>query len=153
MRNKSVPEQNGTDTRGLRLLYLIPYSARWSASLTRQGRARFDGYVADVPYVPLFCRELAPAWLDHVAFISGIQPPNRRDGFTWCDLGCGFGVTAAVLAATHPTGYFYGIDVMPAHIDRARRFASECGIGNIEYDYCQILSLRGKLIYRASITS
>ena len=62
------------------------------------------GYVADVPYVRAFIHELAPAWLDHVAVISGLVPPAREGGFAWCDLGCGQGVTAAMLAAMHPGG-------------------------------------------------
>ena len=28
---------------------------------------------------------LAPAWLDHVAFIQGWAPPARKQGFTWCE--------------------------------------------------------------------
>jgi SAM-dependent methyltransferase len=101
--------------------------------LTRQAAPNPDGYVADVPYVPLFVRELAPAWLDHVALVSGIEPPGRRDGFAWCDLGCGFGRSAAIFAATHPVGRFHGIDMMSAHIDHARRFAADCAIPNTEY--------------------
>ena len=56
---------------------------------------------------------LAPAWLDHVALVGGIEPPARRAGFAWCDLGCGQGITALILAATHPGGVFHGIDAMP----------------------------------------
>jgi SAM-dependent methyltransferase len=101
--------------------------------VTRQAFPNPDGYVADVPYVPMFIRELAPAWLDHVALVSGIQPPGRRDGFAWCDLGCGFGRTAAIFAATHPPGRFHGIDMMADHIDHARRFAADGGVPNAEY--------------------
>ena len=73
-----------------------------------------NGYTIDIPYLRDFKPMLAPAWLDHVALVVGIEPPDRRGGFTWCDLGCGQGVTAAILAATHPMGAFYGIDAMPA---------------------------------------
>jgi SAM-dependent methyltransferase len=90
-------------------------------------------YVIDVPYVRTFTRELAPAWLDHVALVSGFAPPSRDGEFAWCDLGCGQGLTAAILAATHPVGRFCGIDFMPAHIENARRFAAECAIENVEY--------------------
>ncbi len=75
---------------------------------------------------------LAPAWLDHVALVAGIEPPARRNGFAWCDLGCGQGVTAAILAATHPAGVFHGIDAMPVHIDHARRLAAAAAIPNLE---------------------
>jgi SAM-dependent methyltransferase len=101
--------------------------------VTRQAFPESDGYVADVPYVPSFIREQAPAWLDHVALVSGTEPPDRREGFAWCDLGCGFGQTAAIFAATHPDGRFYGIDMMSAHIDHARRLAAACAIANVDY--------------------
>ncbi len=91
------------------------------------------GYVTDVPYVRNFARELAPAWLDHVALIAGFTPPQREAGFAWCDLGCGYGVTAAIMAATHPDAVFYGIDAMPEHIEGARRFAAEASISNAHF--------------------
>jgi SAM-dependent methyltransferase len=92
-----------------------------------------NGYVTDVPYVRTFTRELAPAWLDHVALISGVEPPRRNDGFRWCDLGCGHGFTAAVLAATHPSGEFVGIDVNPAHTESARQLAVHAGVSNARF--------------------
>ncbi|MFI4986716.1 MAG: class I SAM-dependent methyltransferase [Alphaproteobacteria bacterium] len=94
---------------------------------------RGRGYVTDVPYVRKFVREQAPAWLDHVALISGVAPPARGEGFAWCDLGCGQGVTAAILAASHPRGRFYGIDAMPDHIAHARRFAADAAIANVSF--------------------
>src|SRR5215831_19954887 len=95
--------------------------------------AQVKGYVADVPYVRAFIHYLAPAWLDHVAVVSGVVPPARKDGFTWCDLGCGQGVTAAMLAATHPAGQFHAIDAMPEHIDHGRRFAAEADVPNVSF--------------------
>src|SRR5215471_5796060 len=92
----------------------------------------FDGYAADIPYLRDFKPMLAPAWLDHVALVAGVEPPARETGFAWCDLGCGQGVTAAILAATHPYGKFYGIDAMPAHIDHARRLAAAVAIPNLQ---------------------
>jgi SAM-dependent methyltransferase len=91
------------------------------------------GYVTDIPYLRDFKPPLAPAWLDHVALVCGIAPPARGNGFGWCDLGCGQGVTAAVFAATHPDARFYGIDLMPAHIDHARRLAADAGIANATF--------------------
>ena len=75
---------------------------------------------------------LAPAWLDHVALVAGIEPPARRNGFAWCDLGCGQGVTATILAATHPSGVFHGVDAMPVHIDHGRRLAAAAAIPNLQ---------------------
>jgi SAM-dependent methyltransferase len=91
------------------------------------------GYVTDVPYGWTFIPDLAPAWLDHVATVSGFAPPSRDQNFAWCDLGCGQGLTAAILAATHPAGRFCGIDFMATHIENARRLAAEAGIQNVEF--------------------
>jgi SAM-dependent methyltransferase len=103
-----------------------------------------NGYATDIPYLRDFKPMLAPAWLDHVALVAGIEPPVRRNGFAWCDLGCGQGVTAAILAATHPTGVFHGIDAMPVHIDHARRLATEAAIPNARFhavDFAAALEL------------
>ncbi len=84
-------------------------------------------------YVRNFIRETAPAWLDHVALISGMAPPLRPPGFSWCDLGCGPGANAAIMAATHPHGSFVGIDFLPAHIEEAELLANDARIHNIHF--------------------
>ena len=91
------------------------------------------GYVSDVAYVRTFMKQLAPAWLDHVALLHGFAPPERKEGFAWCELGCGQGVTPVFLAAAHPRGRFFGIDLMSQHIDHARRLASEAGLANVTF--------------------
>jgi SAM-dependent methyltransferase len=102
------------------------------------------GYVTDIPYLRDFKPMLAPAWLDHVALVCGVEPPARDNGFAWCDLGCGQGTTAIVLAATHSRGIFHGVDVMPGHIERARHLAAEADIANLQFhpvDFAGSLSL------------
>jgi SAM-dependent methyltransferase len=101
-------------------------------------------YGADIPYLRDFKPMLAPAWLDHVALVGGIDPPNRRDSFAWCDLGCGQGVTAAILAATHPGGSFQAIDAMEVHVDHGRRLAAAAAIANARFhaaDFAAALEL------------
>jgi SAM-dependent methyltransferase len=93
-------------------------------------------YVTDVTYTPTFTASAAPAWFDLVALLSAVEPPARRAGFGWCELGCGQGTTAAILAATHPTGCFHGIDMMPEHIASARRLAARAGIANLTLHAC-----------------
>ncbi len=102
------------------------------------------GYVTDIPYLRDFKPMLAPAWLDHVALVCGVEPPAREDGFAWCDLGCGQGMTAIILAATHPRGIFHGVDAMPGHIKHARRLTAEANIANVRFhpvDFAGALSL------------
>jgi SAM-dependent methyltransferase len=91
------------------------------------------GYATDIPYLRDFKPQLSPAWLDHVALVAGIEPPQRKAGFSWCDLGCGQGVTANILAATHPGGAFHAIDAMPVHIEHARRLAAEAMVPNVRF--------------------
>jgi SAM-dependent methyltransferase len=102
------------------------------------------GYATDIPYLRDFKPPLTPAWLDHVALVAGVEPPLRKAGFAWCDLGCGQGVTANILAATHPRGAFHAIDAMPTHINHARRLAGEAAIPNVTYhcvDFAAALDL------------
>src|SRR4051794_16283507 len=115
------------------------------------GSSELAGYVIDVPYVYGFKPMLAPAWLDLVAVLGGVSPPARNTGFAWCDLGCGQGVTAAILAATHPTGAFHGIDAMPAHIEHAARLAAEADAPNAQFHAADFAAARllksGGLVY------
>jgi SAM-dependent methyltransferase len=118
--------------------------AAFKAVKTKSMTRDLNGYATDIPYLRDFKPMLAPAWLDHVALVAGVEPPTRQDGFAWCDLGCGQGVTAALLAATHPTGVFHGIDAMPVHIDHARRLAAEAAIRNVCFhaiDFAETLDL------------
>jgi SAM-dependent methyltransferase len=87
-------------------------------------------YVADVPYTRRFFKELTPAWLDFTALICGFEPPRRDGGFHWCELGCGQGVSAALLAATHPAAHVFAIDMMPEHIAYGERLCRDAGIAN-----------------------
>jgi ubiquinone/menaquinone biosynthesis C-methylase UbiE len=88
------------------------------------------GYVTDVTYTRSVFPELAPAWLDFVAILAGFAPPARQGGFSWCELGCGQGVTTVMMAAMHPRGRFVGVDVLPAHVDHGRRLAEAAKIEN-----------------------
>jgi SAM-dependent methyltransferase len=90
-------------------------------------------YITDVPYARRFVRELSPAWLDFTALICGFQPPPRQAGFAWCELGCGHGVTPALLAAAHPQGRFTGIDLMPQHVAFAEQLCRDAGIANAAF--------------------
>jgi hypothetical protein len=81
-----------------------------SRVISTTSRTNPTDYITDVPYIRYFARELAPAWLDLVATVSAPESPSRERGFSWCDLGCGHGLTAAMLVATHPNGRFCSAD-------------------------------------------
>jgi SAM-dependent methyltransferase len=92
-----------------------------------------QGYVTEVLYTEHFFRELSPAWLNYVAVLNGCQPRPLDPGFTFMELGCGLGQTVTLLAGAHPQGRFFGVDFNPAHVDWARRYAAQAGIGNVEF--------------------
>ncbi|HEY4164476.1 MAG TPA: class I SAM-dependent methyltransferase, partial [Dongiaceae bacterium] len=103
-------------------------------------------YVTDVPYTASFSSELAPAFLDFVATLSGFAPPRRNpdDAFAYCELGCGQGMASIVFSATHSAGEFHGIDAMPEHIARGGQIAERAGIGNLTFhalDFATALDL------------
>jgi 2-polyprenyl-3-methyl-5-hydroxy-6-metoxy-1,4-benzoquinol methylase len=92
------------------------------------GADKTGGYITDVSYVAEFYGDHAPTHLNLIAAGNGYRPRPLDEGFTWCDYGCGNGVTANVLAGCYPQGRFYGVDMMGAHINAA-----------------EVLSVRGSL--------
>ena len=99
-------------------------------------------YVQDVPYTWSFFRYQSPLLMNYAAALNGFAAPALDRGFSYCDLGCGNGVTVNLLAAAYPQGRFVGVDFNPEHIDNARAFAEAAGIENAEFvgasfaDYC-----------------
>lgn len=91
-----------------------------------------SGYVSDIEYLPGFYREQSPPHLDLTCLVAGVEPPDVDGGVTYCELGCGVGVTTLLLAAADPTGRYVGIDFNPAHIARGRAIARKSGLANVE---------------------
>ena len=91
-----------------------------------------SGYVTDTPYADTFFRELSPAWLNYVAALHGVAPRPLDRPFSYLELGCGFGTSAVVNAATFPEGSFHACDLSDAHIDSARTYATRLGLTNIQ---------------------
>jgi SAM-dependent methyltransferase len=90
-----------------------------------------NGYVTDQEYTSNYYQGYTPAYLDYVALLNGVAPPERPAGqFRLCDLGCGFGMTALALAAANPAAQVYGIDYMAEHIDVSCDLAKRAGINN-----------------------
>ncbi|MCS6930894.1 MAG: class I SAM-dependent methyltransferase [Acetobacteraceae bacterium] len=87
------------------------------------------GYVADEPYTVSYQAELAPAHLDLACRMMGAVWEPAPD-MAICEIGCGRGYAALLLAAADPRRTVVGIDYNPAHIAEARAFAAEAGIGN-----------------------
>lgn len=92
-----------------------------------------SGYVADIEYLPGLYVEQAPSHLMLGCLINGFEPPPATGAFTYCELGCGQGVTALVIAAANPQAQVVATDFNPAHIARARAMADEAGVENVTF--------------------
>ncbi|RJF84971.1 methyltransferase domain-containing protein [Azospirillum cavernae] len=91
-----------------------------------------DGYVGGIDYIRAFYRDWSPALLSFALTLRGWRPPDAlRDGrFTMAELGCGHGLTSAVLAGANPQARFEAMDFNPAHIAGVRRLAGDGGLTN-----------------------
>jgi len=92
---------------------------------------RNTGYVSGIEYEAAFFREQSPVHLNLVCLAGGRRPVVLEPGFTYCELGCGPGFTAAVLAAANPQGRFYAFDFNPAHVAEGRELARQAGLDNL----------------------
>lgn len=89
-----------------------------------------SGYVTDIGYTYGFYSEQSPASLTCALRLSGYDF-RLRDDFTYCELGIGQGVTAALLAAAHPEARFFGNDFNASHVLHARDLAAAGGVTNL----------------------
>lgn len=91
-----------------------------------------SGYVADLGYTHGFYRELTPSILSFAALTTG-QVLLPTSGLTYCELGCGQGFSANLLAAATPASEIHATDFNPAQIAGARRLAKEAGLTNVHF--------------------
>jgi SAM-dependent methyltransferase len=92
-----------------------------------------QGYTTDTPYTWGYYGELSPIFLNYVCALNGHYPVPIEKEFSYCELGCGFGVTTNGLAQLFPQGQFTGIDFNEKHIDAAHELAEESGISNVDF--------------------
>lgn len=92
-----------------------------------------DGYVTDIEYNQHFFGNLAPAHLDYVCLQVGQRPPAVGEPFTYCELGCGLGLSSTVLAAANPQGRFWAADLNPNHVATARQIVQEAQLDNVTH--------------------
>jgi len=102
-----------------------------------------DGYVADIPYITNFYPDQAPAHLDFSCVLNGLEPARLGRAFTYCELGCGQGLTSALLAAANPEGSFYAVDFNPGHVATGQSLAFEAGLDNIKLIEASFEELNG----------
>jgi len=91
------------------------------------------GYVSDVEFTSNYVEDQAPAWMNYTAAINGYAPVPTSAGFDYCELGCGRGLTSLMLAALHPEGRFWAIDLSADHIRSAQAMADAAALRNITF--------------------
>jgi SAM-dependent methyltransferase len=93
-----------------------------------------SGYVTDTAYVHDFCRVQVPSMLALAALTGGAAASGGSgDPLVYCDLGCGQGYTANLVAAANPAARVFGFDFNPSHIANARTLAGAGGLPNVEF--------------------
>jgi len=92
------------------------------------------GYVTDTAYVHDFCRSQTPALLSLAALSRGVAAAGGGgQPFAYCDLGCGQGFTANLIAAANPHAKVFAADFNPTHVAGARALASAAALENITF--------------------
>ncbi len=101
------------------------------------------GYVTDIAYTTGYYPFQAPSHLKLAALLNGIDTEidERDEGLSYLEIGCGFGLTALVLAASNPSWQVTGIDFNPAHIAAARRMAVSAGLSNVSFIEADLTTL------------
>ncbi|QIE24592.1 class I SAM-dependent methyltransferase [Caballeronia sp. SBC2] len=88
------------------------------------------GYNTSVAYANSYHHEQSPTFLNACLVMQRVSPPSI-DKFTYCELGFGQGLTALILAATHPNGDFYACDFNPLHVLAAVSVRDEARLPNL----------------------
>ena len=92
-----------------------------------------EGYITDINYTTYFYRHQLPDFLNFCCLLYGYEPFDLNKEFNYCELGCGNGFTAIVLAALYPNGNFYAIDFNPDHIVFANSLKKQINLKNIKF--------------------
>ncbi len=92
-----------------------------------------SGYVAEIGYTYGFYRELSPSLLQLANLGAGMFFPNIASRLSYCELGCGQGFSANLIAAANPSTEIYATDFNPGQIAGARRLAVVAGLTNVHF--------------------
>lgn len=104
--------------------------------MVRDMDAWASGYVTDLEYANGFYREQSPNHLRLICLLCGVETAAIDASFTYCELGCGTGITSLILAAANPEARFVAVDFNPSHILNARELARASGLTNVEFHEC-----------------
>lgn len=62
--------------------------------------------------------------------MQGVEPVSLAEGFSYCELGCGHGLSVNIFSACHPDGEFHAVDFNPNHILNARDLSRQAKLSN-----------------------
>jgi len=91
------------------------------------------GYVTEVEYTYGFYREMTPEIIRVSLLARNVGGVDRPATLNYCELGCGQGVTANVIAAANPNIQVYATDFNPAQIHGAQMLARDAGLANVHF--------------------
>ena len=89
-------------------------------------------YITDVEYIDNYYPHQAPALMSYIAALNGYAGPRLDREFTYCELGCGRGLTSIALAAMHPQAQFHACDFNEAHVRFANALATAGKLANLK---------------------
>lgn len=92
-----------------------------------------DGYIIDTVYPYYFYKEMQPLWLSTVVTFQGSKSPDISNAFSYCELGCGTGLSLIIAAAMNPHARFVGVDFNAQHIKMAQEAVQLIGLKNIQF--------------------
>jgi SAM-dependent methyltransferase len=92
-----------------------------------------QGYFVGSPYTLGFYPELSPNHLEAALLFAGFKVNLARPGATYCELGCGYGLSTLILAAANPQVSFVGVDFNPIHIVAANALAESAQLQNVRF--------------------
>src|SRR5437868_5736987 len=93
-----------------------------------------SGYITDKAYVHDFCRVQTPPMLALAALTGGLLAAGGSgEPLAYCDLGCGQGYTANLIAAANPATQVLGVDFNPSHVANARALAGAAKLPNVTF--------------------
>ena len=69
--------------------------------------------------------------MNYIAALGGHRPRPVKRSFAYCALGCGDGLSLALLAASNPHARFVGVDEDASSIAATRELAARCALTNV----------------------
>ena len=92
-----------------------------------------ENYLKDAPYIWGCYSELSPLFLNYICALNGYRPRNLGEGFAYCELGSGNGVTVTALAELFPQGSFHAVDFNDIHINNGTALRDGANLENLSF--------------------